>query len=146
MFLLKYKLNPRGVWPRQADARVRSAIQNNEPLDYAHLLTIEAWDMLTEKLTQSPVAGRREKNKDCKQLASWEIAWNGACDHLHYGMARSVVRLSLGRRSVNLLPVAQRTNALTNGVVDRPWVGREFESHVHENTPQRKVSFLMSRI
>ena len=40
---------------------------------------------------------------------------------------------SLGsRRLVNLLPVAQRTNAFTNGVVDRPWVvGREFESHVH---------------
>ena len=48
----------------------------------------------------------------------------------------SVTRLSLGRRLVNLLPVAQRTNAFTNGVVDRPWVvGREFESHVHhENT------------
>ena len=43
-----------------------------------------------------------------------------------------VVRLGLGRRLVNLLPVAQRTNALTNGVVGRPWVvGREFESHVH---------------
>ena len=35
-----------------------------------------------------------------------------------------VIRLSLGRRLVNLLPVAQRTNALTNGVVDRPWVVR----------------------
>ena len=43
------------------------------------------------------------------------------------------VRLSLGRRLVNLLPVAQRNNAFTNGVVDRPWVvGREFESHVHQ--------------
>ena len=43
-----------------------------------------------------------------------------------------VIRLNLGRRLVNLLPVAKRTNALTNGVVDRPWVvGREFESHVH---------------
>ena len=43
-----------------------------------------------------------------------------------------VVRLSLGRRLVNLLPVAQRTNALANGVVDRRWVvGREFKSHVH---------------
>ena len=43
-----------------------------------------------------------------------------------------VVRLSLGRRLVNLLPVAQRTNALTNGVVDRPWVvGRERGSHGH---------------
>ena len=43
-----------------------------------------------------------------------------------------VVSLSLGKRLVNLLPVAQRTNAFTNGVVDRPWVvGREFESHVH---------------
>ena len=43
-----------------------------------------------------------------------------------------VTRLSLGRRLINLLPVAQRTNAFTNGVVDRPWVvGRVFESHVH---------------
>ena len=43
-----------------------------------------------------------------------------------------VIRLSLGRRLVNLLPAAQRTNALTYGVVGRPWVvGREFESHVH---------------
>ena len=42
------------------------------------------------------------------------------------------IRLSLGRRSVNLLPVAQRINALTNGVVDIPWVvGRDIESHVH---------------
>ena len=57
-----------------------------------------------------------------------------------------VIRLSLGRRNVNHLPVAQRTNALTNGVVDIPWVvGREFESHVHhENAFQRKVNFLMS--
>ena len=56
-----------------------------------------------------------------------------------------IVRLNLGRRLVNLLPVAQRTtsNALTNGVVDRPWVvGREFESHVHhENAFLRKVIF-----
>ena len=45
-----------------------------------------------------------------------------------------VIRLSLGRRLVHLLPVAQRTNAFTDGVVDRPWVvGREFGSHVHEN-------------
>ena len=45
---------------------------------------------------------------------------------------RYVIRLSLGRRLVNLLPVAQRINALTNGVIDRPWVvGRDFESHVH---------------
>ena len=43
-----------------------------------------------------------------------------------------VTRLSLGRGSVNLLPVAERTNALTNGVFDRPWVvGRELDSHVH---------------
>ena len=39
---------------------------------------------------------------------------------------------SLGKGLVSLLPVAQRTNAFTNGAVDRPWVvGREFESHVH---------------
>ena len=38
---------------------------------------------------------------------------------------RHVLRLSLGRRSVHLLPV-QRTKALTNGAVDRRWVvGRE---------------------
>ena len=30
-----------------------------------------------------------------------------------------VIRVSLGRRLVNLVPVAQRANALTNGVVDR---------------------------
>ena len=35
----------------------------------------------------------------------------------------SVVRLSLGRRSVNLLPVrTQRTNALTYGVVVPEWL------------------------
>ena len=52
-----------------------------------------------------------------------------------------VIRLSLGRRSVNLLPVAQRTNAFTNGVVDRPWVvGREFESHVHHENAFLKNS------
>ena len=37
---------------------------------------------------------------------------------------KSVIRLSLGRRSVTLLPVAQRTDAITNGIVDRPWMGR----------------------
>ena len=43
-----------------------------------------------------------------------------------------VIRLRLGRRLVDLLPVAQRTNAIPKGVVDRLWVvGREFESHVH---------------
>ena len=31
----------------------------------------------------------------------------------------SVIRLSLGRRLVNILPVPQRTNAFTNGVVGR---------------------------
>ena len=35
-----------------------------------------------------------------------------------------VIRLSLGRRLVNLFPVSQRTNAFTNGVVDRPFLGR----------------------
>ena len=40
-----------------------------------------------------------------------------------------VIRLSLGTRLVNLLPIAQRTNALTNGVDGRTWAtGREFES------------------
>ena len=62
------------------------------------------------------------------------MRWEG---RVLQGLARfkegeSVIRLSLGRRLVNLLPLAQRTNAFTNGVVDRPWVvGREFESHVH---------------
>ena len=62
--------------------------------------------------------------------------------------SKSVIRLGLGRQKVNLLPLAQRTNAFTNGVVDRPWVvGREFESHVHhENAFLRKVYFLMSKI
>ena len=36
----------------------------------------------------------------------------------HYCLS-GVIRLSLGRRLVNLLPVAQRTNAFTNGVVGR---------------------------
>ena len=56
------------------------------------------------------------------------------CHWLHEHHCAAVMRLSLGRQLVNLLPVAQRTmnNALTNGFVDRPWVvGREFESHVH---------------
>ena len=69
--------------------------------------------------------------------------------HLTYGaFGRSDIRVSFGRRSVNLLPVAQRTNAVINGVVDRSWlVGREFESHVHhENAFLRKANFLMSRI
>ena len=49
-----------------------------------------------------------------------------------FSLYTCVIRLSLGRRMVSLLPVAQRTNAFPNGVVDRPWVvGREFESHVH---------------
>ena len=44
----------------------------------------------------------------------------------------NVVRLRLGRRLDNLLPLAQRTKDLTNGVDGRTWVvGREFESHVH---------------
>ena len=67
-----------------------------------------------------------------------------------FGVSASVrvIRLSLGRCSVNLLPVPQRTNALTNGVVDRPWiVGRDFESHVHHKSAfKRKVYFLMPRI
>ena len=54
----------------------------------------------------------------------------------------TVIWLSLGRRLVNRLPVAQRTNALTNGVVDRPWVvGREFEYHVHHENFLDKSEF-----
>ena len=44
----------------------------------------------------------------------------------------AVWRLSLGGRSINILPVDEGINALTYGVVERTWaVGREFESHVH---------------
>ena len=38
----------------------------------------------------------------------------------------SVIRLSLGRRLVNLLPVAQRTNAFT--VARKPWPPLEWET------------------
>ena len=42
------------------------------------------------------------------------------------------MRLRLGRRSVNLLPLAQRIKTFTNGDAGRTWVvGDEFESHVH---------------
>ena len=46
----------------------------------------------------------------------------------------SVMKLRLDRRSVNLLPVAQRNidQILTNGIIVRTWVGRDFESHVHD--------------
>ena len=49
----------------------------------------------------------------------------------------------MGRRLVNLLPVAQRTNAFINGVVDRPWVvGHEYESHVqHEKRLLKKSEY-----
>ena len=59
-----------------------------------------------------------------------------------------IIRLSFGRRLVNVLPVAQRTNALTNGVVGRPWVvDREFESHVHHETDlKKKVNFIMKNL
>ena len=43
-----------------------------------------------------------------------------------------VIRLSLGRRLVNLLPVAQRLMPSQMASSAGPWVvGREFESHVH---------------
>lgn len=46
--------------------------------------------------------------------------------------AYSFIRLSLGRRSVILIPVAHRTIAFTNIVNGRTWVvGREIKSHVH---------------
>ena len=44
------------------------------------------------------------------------------------------MRLRLGRRLVNLLPLAQRTinKTVTNGDDGRTWVvGRAFETHVH---------------
>ena len=48
-------------------------------------------------------------------------------------MSVSVMRLRLGGRLVNLLPLAQRTKTLTNGDDGRTWVvGREFESLVHD--------------
>ena len=37
--------------------------------------------------------------------------------YVRAGSSISVIRLSLSRRLVNLLPVAQGTNAFTNGVV-----------------------------
>ena len=47
-------------------------------------------------------------------------------------LPENVMRLGLGRRTVNLLHLAQRTKIFTNGVDGRTWiVGREFESHVH---------------
>ena len=53
-----------------------------------------------------------------------------------------VIRLRLGRRSVNLLPVrvTQRTKTLTKGVVGRTCVAdREFESHGrHEHARRTK--------
>ena len=62
--------------------------------------------------------------------------------HFVYKHSQHVIRLSLGRRLVNLLPVAQRTNAFTNGVVDRPWVvSREFESRVHRERFLKKSEF-----
>ena len=56
-----------------------------------------------------------------------------------------VIRLSLGRRLVNLLAVSPRTKAFINGVVDRPWVvGREFDSHVHHEKRFFKEKFISS--
>ena len=47
--------------------------------------------------------------------------------------AEDGMRLRLGGRLVNLLPLAQRTKTLANGDDGRTWVvGRVFESHVHE--------------
>ena len=85
---------------------------------------------------------------DCESCTSPIFTNSGFMEAGEYGLTRRVIRLRLGRRSVNLLPVVQRTNAFTNGVVDRPWVvGREFESHVHhENASKRKVNFPVSRI
>ena len=42
----------------------------------------------------------------------------------------------MGRRLADLLPAAQRTKTLTNGVIGSTWVvGGEIEPHVHhENT------------
>ena len=45
---------------------------------------------------------------------------------------RPVLRLKLGTRSDNPLPVTQRIKILTNGIIVRTWVvGRGFEYHIH---------------
>ena len=50
------------------------------------------------------------------------------------------MRFRLGRRLVNLLPLAQRTKTFTNGVDGRTWVvDREFESHVHHEIAFSKI-------
>ena len=46
-------------------------------------------------------------------------AWTGCPVYYNNYRCPVVIRLSLVRRLVNLLPVAQRTNAFTNGVVGR---------------------------
>ena len=53
------------------------------------------------------------------------------------------MRLRLGRRLVDLLPVVQRTKTFANGVDGRTWVvGREFETHLHhENRFLKKSEF-----
>ena len=44
------------------------------------------------------------------------------------------MRLTLGRRLANLLPLTQWTKTLTNGDDGRTWVvGREFESQAHHD-------------
>ena len=65
-------------------------------------------------------------------LDAWLTSKSGISSNTCQVGAECVIRLSLGWRLAYILPVAQRTNDFTNGVVDRPWVlGREFESHVH---------------
>ena len=53
----------------------------------------------------------------CLQFLS-RIAFSIPTVLLRLRLGRLVIRLSLGRRLVNLLPVAQRTNALTFGIVE----------------------------
>ena len=79
-------------------------------------------------------SSRRDVSKRPPCLASTLFQlWISSTENRPTGVWYTVViRLSLGRRLVNHLPVAQRTNAFTNGVDSRTWVvGREFESHVH---------------
>ena len=53
-----------------------------------------------------------------------------------------VISLSSGRRWINLSPVVERTNALTNGVVDRPWVvGREFDEEKRISSCQESEKY-----
>ena len=68
----------------------------------------------------SGVYTKRIKNKRIPRWGRVQMTQAERTRTIRYVLAQSsIIRLSLGRRLVNLLPVAQRTNALTNGVVGR---------------------------